>query len=143
MLVRQRCGTLCPPSYPRAYPLHHHLFAARHRGGERHRQGRAAPCRRRSRDRGQASASWRRLERRMAGDMNDRVPVMLACGVILAALFAEAHPDFIAHPPRSALEMRSEEHTSELQSLMRSSYAVFCLKKKKSTDTQKSNINHT
>src|SRR3546814_4479974 len=27
-------------------------------------------------------------------------------------------------------EMRSEEHTSELQSLMRTSYAVFCLKKK-------------
>src|SRR3546814_7433404 len=30
---------------------------------------------------------------------------------------------------------RSEEHTSELQSLMRISYAVFCLKKKKSTNT--------
>src|SRR3546814_10861448 len=30
---------------------------------------------------------------------------------------------------------RSEEHTSELQSLMRISYAVFCLKKKKSTMT--------
>src|SRR3546814_4218032 len=30
-------------------------------------------------------------------------------------------------------EMRSEEHTSELQSLMRISYAVFCLKKKKDT----------
>src|SRR3546814_3796799 len=29
------------------------------------------------------------------------------------------------------LPMRSEEHTSELQSLMRISYAVFCLKKKK------------
>src|SRR3546814_8147409 len=29
---------------------------------------------------------------------------------------------------------RSEEHTSELQSLMRSSYAVFCLKKKKTTN---------
>src|SRR3546814_3767527 len=29
--------------------------------------------------------------------------------------------------------LRSEEHTSELQSLMRSSYAVFCLKKKNST----------
>src|SRR3546814_5107818 len=28
-------------------------------------------------------------------------------------------------------ERRSEEHTSELQSLMRTSYAVFCLKKKK------------
>src|SRR3546814_6632644 len=33
---------------------------------------------------------------------------------------------------------RSEEHTSELQSLMRSSYAVFCLKKKK----QKNNKHH-
>src|SRR3546814_1224182 len=30
---------------------------------------------------------------------------------------------------------RSEEHTSELQSLMRISYAVFCLKKKKNTKT--------
>src|SRR3546814_8604827 len=30
-------------------------------------------------------------------------------------------------------ELRSEEHTSELQSLMRISYAVFCLKKKKDT----------
>src|SRR3546814_9125336 len=30
---------------------------------------------------------------------------------------------------------RSEEHTSELQSLMRISYAVFCLKKKKHTET--------
>src|SRR3546814_7020015 len=30
-----------------------------------------------------------------------------------------------------AAELRSEEHTSELQSLMRISYAVFCLKKKK------------
>src|SRR3546814_1939284 len=36
--------------------------------------------------------------------------------------------------PRGALT-RSEEHTSELQSLMRISYAVFCLKKKK-TKTQ-------
>src|SRR3546814_5347727 len=32
-----------------------------------------------------------------------------------------------------AAEHRSEEHTSELQSLMRISYAVFCLKKKKIT----------
>src|SRR3546814_4600474 len=30
---------------------------------------------------------------------------------------------------------RSEEHTSEIQSLMRNSYAVFCLKKKKRTNT--------
>src|SRR3546814_3933456 len=32
---------------------------------------------------------------------------------------------------RGALRLRSEEHTSELQSLMRLSYSVFCLKKKK------------
>src|SRR3546814_4476132 len=32
-------------------------------------------------------------------------------------------------------DRRSEEHTSELQSLMRSSYAVFCLKKKKHKNT--------
>src|SRR3546814_5900599 len=37
--------------------------------------------------------------------------------------------------PRSVREARSEEHTSELQSLMRISYAVFCLKKKKHTKT--------
>src|SRR3546814_7269905 len=34
---------------------------------------------------------------------------------------------------------RSEEHTSELQSLMRISYAVFCLQKKNKTNTQKLN----
>src|SRR3546814_1617476 len=35
---------------------------------------------------------------------------------------------------------RSEEHTSELQSLMRISYAVFCLKKKKKTNENNHNI---
>src|SRR3546814_3264170 len=35
---------------------------------------------------------------------------------------------------------RSEEHTSELQSLMRISYAVFCLKKKKKNKTEQLNI---
>src|SRR3546814_6296824 len=42
-------------------------------------------------------------------------------------LIGQAH----SHP-------RSEEHTSELQSLMRISYAVFCLKKKKHTTRKKS-----
>src|SRR3546814_7444410 len=36
---------------------------------------------------------------------------------------------------RSQHHRRSEEHTSELQSLMRISYAVFCLKKKKTINT--------
>src|SRR3546814_21145051 len=35
--------------------------------------------------------------------------------------------------PMAATAIRAEEHTSELQSLMRISYAVFCLKKKKNT----------
>src|SRR3546814_8978762 len=43
----------------------------------------------------------------------------------------------IAHLMRAAAYLRSEEHTSELQSLMRISYAVFCLKKK---TTHKNNI---
>src|SRR3546814_4936742 len=37
--------------------------------------------------------------------------------------------------PEAELIVRSEEHTSELQSLMRISYAVFCLKKKKNNTT--------
>src|SRR3546814_9400868 len=37
--------------------------------------------------------------------------------------------------PSPAAPRRSEEHTSELQSLIRISYAVFCLKKKKNTTT--------
>src|SRR3546814_3215477 len=36
-------------------------------------------------------------------------------------------------PTRPPIGYRSEEHTSELQSLMRISYAVFCLKKKNKT----------
>src|SRR3546814_7890230 len=39
--------------------------------------------------------------------------------------------------PAGTLYVRSEEHTSELQSLMRISYAVFCLKKKKKITTHK------
>src|SRR3546814_13947437 len=37
----------------------------------------------------------------------------------------------VEHDLRACSRHRSEEHTSELQSLMRISYAVFCLKKKK------------
>src|SRR3546814_2593705 len=46
---------------------------------------------------------------------------------------------FAAQHSHTHSQFRSEEHTSELQSLMRISYAVFCLKKKK-TQTIK---NHT
>src|SRR3546814_4150700 len=50
----------------------------------------------------------------------------LAC-LLLAACSIEVGPPPQSDPPL----VRSEEHTSELQSLMRISYAVFCLKKKK------------
>src|SRR3546814_9960851 len=42
----------------------------------------------------------------------------------------QGFPFDYAFPSRSIANRRSEEHTSELQSLMRISYAVFCLKKK-------------
>src|SRR3546814_7605890 len=44
-----------------------------------------------------------------------------------------ATPAAAASPPSTS---RSEEHTSELQSLMRISYAVFCLKKNKNSKTR-------
>src|SRR3546814_10098238 len=55
----------------------------------------------------------------------------------------------VARLPRSSfyyhlkvLALRSEEHTSELQSLMRISYAVFCLKKKKKINIIYKHTNH-
>src|SRR3546814_9710907 len=50
-------------------------------------------------------------------------------------------PCFSMH--RRGLIGRSEEHTSELQSLMRISYAVFCLKKKKKTRQIRAQSNET
>src|SRR3546814_4450191 len=52
-----------------------------------------------------------------------------------AYLVSSMYPRPARRAPR-----RSEEHTSELQSLMRISYAVFCLKKKKKYDTTKITI---
>src|SRR3546814_7821754 len=46
----------------------------------------------------------------------------------------------VLHSQPSQKTRRSEEHTSELQSLMRISYAVFCLKKKNNTDINKNTI---
>src|SRR3546814_5250124 len=46
-------------------------------------------------------------------------------------------------PVAASTRLRSEEHTSELQSLMRISYAVFCLKKKKNKKIESSNTTTT
>src|SRR3546814_7909405 len=58
-----------------------------------------------------------------------------AIAAIVAQLGASSLKDMgrvmAAVKERHGSELRSEEHTSELQSLMRISYAVFCLKKKR------------
>src|SRR3546814_1600505 len=47
---------------------------------------------------------------------------------------------FTSLPQNVPIYLRSEEHTSELQSLMRISYAVFCLKKKKKNNKKPRNV---
>src|SRR3546814_4219415 len=65
--------------------------------------------------------------RRAGAERGDR-ELLRQEGTGQPCLFLAAHPH--GHVERFVAD-RSEEHTSELQSLMRISYAVFCLKKKK------------
>src|SRR3546814_5446152 len=70
-------------------------------------------------------------ERPVASDHYDSSPVIVIWFMGRAKV-ARFSVQTAAPPPRRARpRLRSEEHTSELQSLMRLSYAVFCLKKKK------------
>src|SRR3546814_2870686 len=73
-----------------------------------------------------AAAAWVAEVQRRVGDG----AAALAMPVLADHVAAPAAAD--RHVPVHAVG-RSEEHTSELQSLMRISYAVFCLKKKKKT----------
>src|SRR3546814_7267458 len=79
-----------------------------------------------------------------AGQGERRCMVISSCGpsvfggtVLLRGARSAPGHSASDHPMRSDItrhvspEGRSEEHTSEIQSLMRNSYAVFCLKKKK------------
>src|SRR3546814_1731000 len=62
--------------------------------------------------------------------------------IVVIADLQEAHGR-LGNGQQTAIERRSEEHTSELQSLMRISYAVFCLNKnkhKKDTEAYKNTI---
>src|SRR3546814_2801940 len=68
----------------------------------------------------------------------------------IAAILAKGSPELQRkYIPNMITCQRSEEHTSELQSLMRISYAVFCLKKKKNkhdihnTQNQSANLQVT
>src|SRR3546814_4297781 len=78
----------------------------------------------------------RNLETRLAylRELEDRRAAILASIDEQGKLGDELRADIEAADSKSRLEdlyLRSEEHTSELQSLMRNSYAVFCLEKKK------------
>src|SRR3546814_8660365 len=73
--------------------------------------------------------------RQARGDLRRGLAVVEAMGVEQAA---QAPVLLGGHAEATGLAERSEEHTSELQSLMRISYAVFCLKKKK----KKTNLRH-
>src|SRR3546814_10459204 len=63
-------------------------------------------------------------------DMPGALQVEQRRGVV-GILEDEGGREIERHRPGAGRGVRSEEHTSELQSLMRISYAVFCLKKKK------------
>src|SRR3546814_6400261 len=70
---------------------------------------------------------------REAGDIGDQYNSFLDCEEVDAANLG--HGDVLISRDGKLMRPkrlpRSEEHTSELQSLMRNSYAVFCLQKKK------------
>src|SRR3546814_15379545 len=67
--------------------------------------------------------------------LHDALPISAKASLTPTALQSAFDTPRNRKPPRlldiAAIAQRSEEHTSELQSLMRISYAVFCLKKKK------------
>src|SRR3546814_8379000 len=63
------------------------------------------------------------------GEASDHATALAAGGAVHRAEQSEL--GVIAGGDSAVVNHRSEEHTSELQSLMRISYAVFCLKKKK------------
>src|SRR3546814_5930527 len=73
----------------------------------------------------------RKRRRRIAGTVGDRRPAKVGRHGL------RGRRSSLRERPQSAFSRgnspRSEEHTSELQSLMRNSYAVFCLKKKNNT----------
>src|SRR3546814_1267612 len=79
-----------------------------------------------------------RLAHRMPGQ---RHPLAVGFHVELLQVGREALEALVVGQHRLRAE-RSEEHTSELQSLMRISYAVFCLKKKKKMKRYHTNNTH-
>src|SRR3546814_9288114 len=96
--------------------------------------------RRRSLSTIRALGAYRRLREELADNGTTAFEAELARAVAAVTGLAELQvsalvDDWMNRRPLPLL--RSEEHTSELQSLMRISYAVFCLKKKKKQNPTK------
>src|SRR3546814_3680516 len=72
----------------------------------------------------------RQLRRRQGDQALCELQHVQRVAPLLAAAGAEEFTGFFVSAAHAVRHSRSEEHTSELQSLMRISYAVFCLKKK-------------
>src|SRR3546814_2194616 len=68
--------------------------------------------------------------------LDQRAHEASCCRPDISEYFSQHWPDGIPVDHVGDIIGRSEEHTSELQSLMRISYAVFCLKKKKHTNKE-------
>src|SRR3546814_1664703 len=123
-----RTDTLFP--YTTLFRSSHELSAAS--TGHRERRERAE-ARRQGTAAGRGPAARRhQADDRRAREVRNRAPE--GCDRAVQARFERRSWERCRHGMAFALlhaPARSEEHTSELQSLMRTSYAVFCLKKKK------------
>src|SRR3546814_5660506 len=81
-------------------------------------------------------AHFAKLENRPLGEKKRIVGASVPIGRMARAANLTGMAIFLATAEADYI-VRSEEHTSELQSLMRISYAVFCLKKKNQNNTHK------
>src|SRR3546814_9450665 len=85
-----------------------------------------------------AQISFRRQGEGITGGQA-RPTLPSSSSTIVSTLLVDTPP---AKPSAIRCPSRSEEHTSELQSLMRISYAVFCLKKKTKKDRKQETYQH-
>src|SRR3546814_6210584 len=141
-----------PPRSTRTYTLFPYTTLFRSHGGERRGDG---ACQRRPgpgprhRPGGQLLDPAGRREmaavgRHAAGKTGVPDPSGHAQPAVLARLVGcrDRRAGASAQPRSTSVDHRSEEHTSELQSLMRISYAVFCLQKKTTKKTSRNYNNY-
>src|SRR3546814_19152482 len=112
------------------------VWAAAEEGEYRGRRGRRRPCRQLRGRLSQRLGLQRdpggclcRVDGHSRLQFSDHAP-FLACEEVPSTAFCDRPASINAPLTASPAGSRSEEHTSELQSLMRIPYAVFCLKKK-------------